>query len=215
MRFSAVDLPDANDLTVGIMALVAQQAREAISRRTREALAVARARGVKLGNPNGAALLRRAGKGARRSGPRSPATPSGRSRLASVVADIRLSGGTSLGTIAEALNARGMLTRGGGRWHKSTVMNLLDRLGLRAAMRQFRLMSLVEAVTNVLVGLLVGGRDADYRIPNPRSPGVARAEIKLALVFTGVSIAKLRAAAAYNGALTMSEPRGQAEAAGS
>ena len=63
VRFSAVDLPEANDLTVGIMALVAQQEREAISRRTKEALAVARSRGVRLGNPNGAAALRRAGKG--------------------------------------------------------------------------------------------------------------------------------------------------------
>jgi DNA invertase Pin-like site-specific DNA recombinase len=61
--FAAVDLPEANDLTVGIMALVAQAEREAISRRTKEARAVARSRGVKLGNPNGAAVLRRAGKG--------------------------------------------------------------------------------------------------------------------------------------------------------
>jgi DNA invertase Pin-like site-specific DNA recombinase len=36
VRFAAVDLPEANDLTVGIMALVAQQEREAISRRTKE-----------------------------------------------------------------------------------------------------------------------------------------------------------------------------------
>jgi DNA invertase Pin-like site-specific DNA recombinase len=42
------------DLTLGIMALVAQQEREATSRRTKEALAVARSRGVRLGNPNGA-----------------------------------------------------------------------------------------------------------------------------------------------------------------
>ncbi len=39
VRFAAVDLPEANDLTVGIMALVAQQEREAVSKRTREALA--------------------------------------------------------------------------------------------------------------------------------------------------------------------------------
>ena len=60
VRFVAVDMPEANDLTVGVMALVAQAEREAISRRTTEAMAVAKARGVKLGNPNGAASLRRA-----------------------------------------------------------------------------------------------------------------------------------------------------------
>jgi DNA invertase Pin-like site-specific DNA recombinase len=43
---------------------VALAEREAISRRTKEALAVAKARGAKLGNPNGADALRRAGKGA-------------------------------------------------------------------------------------------------------------------------------------------------------
>ena len=35
---------------------------------------------------------------------------------------------TSLRAIAVELNARGMLTRRGGRWHVSTAMNLLDRL---------------------------------------------------------------------------------------
>ena len=80
VKFAAVDLPEANDLTVGIMALVAQAEREAISRRTKEALAVARSRGVRLGNPQGAAALRRAGRGAAALGRPLPATPTGMPR---------------------------------------------------------------------------------------------------------------------------------------
>jgi DNA invertase Pin-like site-specific DNA recombinase len=44
-------MPEANDLTAGIMALVAEAEWEAIARRTKEALAAVRARGVRLGNP--------------------------------------------------------------------------------------------------------------------------------------------------------------------
>jgi len=129
VRFAAVDLPEANDLTVGIMALEAQQEREAISRRIKEALAMARGRGVRLGNPNGAAALRRAGKGgvALRAVVAANADRHAQD-LAPVVADIRAGGATSLRAIAVELNARGMLTHRRGRWHVSTVMNLLDRL---------------------------------------------------------------------------------------
>ncbi len=131
VRFLAVDMPEANDLTVGIMALVAQQEREAISRRTKEALAVAKARGVKLGNPNGAAALRRAGKGGvalRRAISRNADQHA--QDLAPVLGDLRQQGITTLRSIAAALSERGMLTRRGGRWHVSNVRNLLARLDL-------------------------------------------------------------------------------------
>ena len=101
-----------------------------VSRRTKEALAVAKARGVRLGNPNGIEAIRLAGKGG---APLRAAIGRNADRhaqdLAPVVHDIRSGGATSLRAISGELNSRGMLTRRGGRWHVSTVTNLLDRLG--------------------------------------------------------------------------------------
>lgn len=129
VRFVAADMPDANDLTVGIMALVAQQEREAISRRTKEALAAAKARGVRLGNPNGAQALQRAGRGNSASVQAIQNAADTHARnLRPVVQALAAEGKTSLGAVAASLNERGMLTPRGGRWHKTSVRNLLNRL---------------------------------------------------------------------------------------
>lgn len=129
VKFIAADMPDANELTVGIMALVAEQERLAISRRTREALQAAKARGKRLGNPNGAAALRRAGKG-NAAGIRAVigAADEHAQDLAPVIQSLRAEGITSLGAIAVALTERGMRTPRGGQWHKASVRNLLARL---------------------------------------------------------------------------------------
>jgi len=52
VEFVAVDNPHANKLTVHILAAVAQHEREMISERTKAALAAAKRRGKRLGNPN-------------------------------------------------------------------------------------------------------------------------------------------------------------------
>jgi DNA invertase Pin-like site-specific DNA recombinase len=126
--FVAVDMPEANDLIVGIMAPVAQAEREARLRRTKEALAVAKARGVKLGRPNGAASLRRAGKGGSALQVAVSANAAAFAKdLAPVVADIRAAGHTSLRAIAMELTARGIKTRRAGKWGVGNVTRLVAR----------------------------------------------------------------------------------------
>ena len=128
-KFIAADMPDANEFTVGIMACVARQEREAISRRTREASAAAKRRGTKLGNPNGARALRKARKGNRAAlAAIQTRADSHAEGLRPTLQELSGAGVTSLADIAQALNERDMRTPRGGRWHKSSVRNLLDRL---------------------------------------------------------------------------------------
>jgi DNA invertase Pin-like site-specific DNA recombinase len=129
VKFIAADMPEANELTVHIMAAVAQAERKAISKRTREALQAAKARGQRLGNPNGAEALRRAQRGNAASVEAIKAAAVDRAeQLRPVIDDMRSRGISSMGGLAAALNDGGMVTARGGRWHASSVRNLLTRL---------------------------------------------------------------------------------------
>jgi DNA invertase Pin-like site-specific DNA recombinase len=129
VKFIAADMPEANELTVHIMAAVAQAERKAISKRTSEALQAAKARGQRLGNPNGAAALRRAQRGNVASLQAIKSSAADRAEgLRPVIEELRSRGITSLGGLAAALNEGGMVTARDGRWHASSVRNLLKRL---------------------------------------------------------------------------------------
>lgn len=125
--FVCADMPQANELTVGIMALVAEEERKAISRRTKDALAVAKARGVKLGCPNGAKHLRKYGNEAGVQAVKAKAQEHALA-LSSTLAEIRAAGIVSTNGIAEELNRRCIVTPRGGKWYAASVKRTLERL---------------------------------------------------------------------------------------
>lgn len=129
--FVAADMPDANRLTVGIMALVAEQEREAISKRTKDALAAAKARGVQLGAYRDGQFVGRVGT----------AKDAQRAREARVGASdafakdkLRLlraadpDGSASLNAIARWLNENGVTTPSGrGKWTATSVRRMKQK----------------------------------------------------------------------------------------
>jgi DNA invertase Pin-like site-specific DNA recombinase len=129
MPFIAADMPNANELTVDLMIIMADHERKQISTRTREALQAAKARGQRLGAPNAQITLQDALKGCAASIQvrKSKADEHARN-LKIVVEDIRSNGINTLEGIASELTTRGMLTPRGGRWHASSVRNLIARM---------------------------------------------------------------------------------------
>jgi DNA invertase Pin-like site-specific DNA recombinase len=128
VEFTAVDFPQANRLTVHILAAVAEHEREMIAARTKAALGAAKARGTKLGGDRGNfATIRDKGN------PVSVAIRSAKAdkRAADIAPVIReLQGsGASLRTIAAELTQRGIETpRKGGTWSATQVKRVLERV---------------------------------------------------------------------------------------
>ena len=127
-KFIAADMPEANELTVHILAAVAQAERKAISTRTREALQAAKARGQRLGNPNGAAALRRAGPTKTGIEAIKRNADDHAERLRATVERLQAGGALSHSALAASLNAEGVLTPRAATWHPSSAGNLLRRL---------------------------------------------------------------------------------------
>jgi DNA invertase Pin-like site-specific DNA recombinase len=126
VEFEAVDFPQANRLTIHILAAVAEHEAEAISNRTKAALAAAKARGVKLGGFRGRAGSPASCANARRA--RSAKVAARAADLAPVIAEIRAGGAVSLRAIADALNSRRIAAPRGGTWAAAQVRDLLWRI---------------------------------------------------------------------------------------
>jgi DNA invertase Pin-like site-specific DNA recombinase len=126
VEFVAADMPHANRLTVGIMALVAEEEARMTSARTKAALAAAKARGVRLGNPQ-----LKAGDTATAAGARAAWVAQAARRAAEVAPYLdaaRRAGAATLQQLADALTARGVRApRGGERWHAWQVRRVLNR----------------------------------------------------------------------------------------
>jgi DNA invertase Pin-like site-specific DNA recombinase len=111
------------------MACVAELEAGLISERTKAALAAAKARGVKLGNPNGARALKGKQVGNKQAVAAVKANAAQRAaNLRAIVGDLRAQGFTSVRAIAAQLNDRGILTPRGGTWHPTSAARLLSRL---------------------------------------------------------------------------------------
>ena len=111
------------------MAAVAELEAGLIGERTKKALAAAKARGVKLGNPNGARALRGKQVGNTEAVARIKQKASQRAiDLQGIIATIKHSGITSVRAIADELNQQGITAPRGGQWHPTAVARLLSRL---------------------------------------------------------------------------------------
>jgi DNA invertase Pin-like site-specific DNA recombinase len=116
--FIAADMPEATPFVLRIMAAVAQQEREAISKRTKEALAEAKARGTRLGNPRPAEAAKRARE------VYAANTAARRATVRPTALELRAQG-MSLPAIARELNRRSVPTPRGRQWAPASVANLL------------------------------------------------------------------------------------------
>jgi DNA invertase Pin-like site-specific DNA recombinase len=124
VKFKCVDMPEANSVTIGIMAVLAQDERERISKRTKDALAELIKQGVKLGSP------KNLNKEARQKGLQTRinnARKNENNRKAQGFIVSLHQNGLSFYAITKELNALGYKTRGNKDFQQVQVHRLYNR----------------------------------------------------------------------------------------
>jgi DNA invertase Pin-like site-specific DNA recombinase len=128
VEFVAVDFPQANRLTVHILAAGAEHEAAMISARTKAALAAAKGCGINLGGQRGNLdrMKNMSQKGdAASAAVRSVAAAKRNEDLLRVILDIQATGLTSRQQIANALKERGITAARGGLWSAVQVRRIL------------------------------------------------------------------------------------------
>jgi DNA invertase Pin-like site-specific DNA recombinase len=125
VEFVAVDFPQANRLTLHILAAVAEHEAVMISERTTTALQTLKRSGRTLGNVTNLGEAQAKGRAAQAHRARERV-----SEVLPVIREIRGAGLTKLEDIALALNRRGYKTARGKAWHKATVWRVLQTAGM-------------------------------------------------------------------------------------
>ncbi|MGI4831109.1 MAG: recombinase family protein [Janthinobacterium lividum] len=124
VEFLAVDMPSANRFVVHILAAVAEQEAEAISKRTKAALAAAKERGTVLGGRRVSAdRFREIGAAARQTF--RVQTAKRRAQVMPVIREIQGQGIGTLRAIAAELNDRAVDAPRGGQWSAVQVQRVL------------------------------------------------------------------------------------------
>ena len=113
--------PDVDPFVLHLYAALAEKERALIAGRTKSALAAAKAKGVKLGNPKLGEARGHAVAALKAEAERAAAN------VLPIIAEVQKSGATTLRAIADALNARGVPTPRGGKWYAMSVRNVLTR----------------------------------------------------------------------------------------
>lgn len=119
--FAVADMPNADRFQLHLFAALAEKEAAMISQRTKAALAAAKARGTVLGSNGKALATRNKAEAAERLEPLA-------GRLLAMRGD-----GKSIRQIAAELNAEGVGSPGGGRWHPTNLHRALKRLEVDAA----------------------------------------------------------------------------------
>jgi DNA invertase Pin-like site-specific DNA recombinase len=126
VEFVACDMPAANKFVLHVMAAVAEQEAEAISRRTKAALAAAKERGTVLGGRRVSAkrFAEIAAEGRDNHKQKAASFATG---VRPVIAEVEAKGAATLRAIADALNAKGIPAPRGGEWSAVQVKRIRDR----------------------------------------------------------------------------------------